>query len=350
MITWAPPTTHLARWTGSRHALNRPAPANNTSFTGYHSNSVEAALLWRCVMAVVLPHGPASGAAGSQVVRSPCAALLDALELPRLMTPAAGFSTPIQTPPPSAPAHYSPPTPRASCSAVSQSSPTTQDPVATNPESPSKISKPPCCRRLTQRFAEELTFRPKLNETSLKLASRLPRSTRPVVTRLSESRKNKEACSKPDHTFSPKLNALSLKLAHERAGRQEEVEARAAELAAARLNEFYSEYTFRPKVSERSMKIAENLGVGFLTRQEMYLQKRQKMVSEGERENVCVDFTTCVRTDRGSIPTDYSSTPSHSPASTTPTQQPPTAAAQWISAAREQGMVQVTDRARSPVH
>ena len=238
-------------------------------------------------MAVVLPHGPATGAAtGSQVVRSPCAALLDALELPRLMTPAAGFSTPVQTPPPSAPCrHFSPPVPRACCSAASQPAPTSQDPAISPDQSPSKY-KPPCCRRLTQRFAEELTFRPKLNETSLKLVSRLPRSTRPVVTRLSESKKNKESCCNSNHTFSPKLNALSLKLAQERAVRQEEVEARAAELAAARLNEFYSEYTFRPKVSERSMKIAEGLGVGFLTRQEMYLQKRQKLV----RVCVCVQL------------------------------------------------------------
>ena len=288
MLTWAPPTTHLAthparglvpamRETGPRPLTTRRLPVAIATVS-------KLPKLWRCVMAVVLPHGPSSGA-GSQVVRSPCAALLDALELPRLMTPAAGFSTPIQTPPPSA-AHYSPPTPRVSFSAISQPSPTTQDSVSINPESPSKSSKPPCCRRLMQRFAEEPTFRPKLNETSLKLVSRLPRSTRPVVTRLSESRKNKKACCKPDHTFSPKLNALSLKLAQERAGRQEEVEARAAELAAARLNEFYSEYTFRPKVSERSMKIADSLGVGFLTRQEMYIQKRQKLVRE--RKGVCV--------------------------------------------------------------
>ena len=302
-------------------------------------------------MAVVLPHGPATGAAtGSQVVRSPCAALLDALELPRLMTPAAGFSTPVQTPPPSAPCrHFSPPVPRACCSAASQPAPTSQDPAISPDQSPSKY-KPPCCRRLTQRFAEELTFRPKLNETSLKLVSRLPRSTRPVVTRLSESKKNKESCCNSNHTFSPKLNALSLKLAQERAVRQEEVEARAAELAAARLNEFYSEYTFRPKVSERSMKIAEGLGVGFLTRQEMYLQKRQKLVRVCAC-NYCV-FIACIHTCtvRGSIPTNIPSTSVHPSASTEPTQQPAAAAAQWTNTTRQQGIETHTVSNLEPGH
>ena len=99
-----------------------------------------------------------------------------------------------------------------------------------------------------------------------------------MVTRLSEVRKSKEQIYKEQLTFSPKLNALSLKLAQDRSERQEEVEARAAELTAARLSEFYSEYTFKPKVSEKSLRIAEGLGVGFLTRQELHLQRRQKMV------------------------------------------------------------------------
>ena len=213
--------------------------------------------------------------------RAPCAALLDTLELPRLMTPAAGFSTPCQTPPRSA-SVISAMSPEVSPLTRLRSA--TPDPpqldavtCSNNTEQYSDRTKPACCRRLAQRFTEELTFRPKLNQTSVKLAARQSRSTRPVVTRLSESRKSKEP-RLPDHTFSPKLNALSLKLAHERAGRQEEVEARSAELAAARMSEFYSEYTFRPKMSERSMKIAEGLGVGFLTRQENHLQRRQKMV------------------------------------------------------------------------
>ena len=129
-----------------------------------------------------------------------------------------------------------------------------------------------------------------------------------MVTRLSESKKNKESCCNSNHTFSPKLNALSLKLAQERAVRQEEVEARAAELAAARLNEFYSEYTFRPKVSERSMKIAEGLGVGFLTRD----------VPSEEHATIVYSLHVSIH--------EHTKIPSTSDPSAEPTQQPAAAA------------------------
>ena len=52
-----------------------------------------------------------------------------------------------------------------------------------------------------------------------------------------------------------------------------------AQAAAARMAEAYAEYTFRPQVSQRSLQIAKDLGTSFLARQQMHLERRQKVVS-----------------------------------------------------------------------
>lgn len=84
---------------------------------------------------------------------------------------------------------------------------------------------PNCRRRLLTDYEKNLTFKPKLNDYSLKIASRKARLSLPVVHRLSEVHRN-ESLPRYDRehlTFAPKLNPLSLKLAHERASRMPEV-------------------------------------------------------------------------------------------------------------------------------
>lgn len=89
----------------------------------------------------------------------------------------------------------------------------------------SREQAPPTCRRrvLTD-YEKNLTFKPKLNNHSLRIASRNSRNTLPLINRLSEVRKNQQPHYDQEHlTFAPKLNPLSLKLAHERASKMPEV-------------------------------------------------------------------------------------------------------------------------------
>ena len=82
---------------------------------------------------------------------------------------------------------------------------------------------PPCRRRIVCDFEKNLTFRPKLNIQSVKLASRNAQSTVPVVHRLLKERKTAQTYKDHNLTFAPKLNALSVRLAQERASRMPEV-------------------------------------------------------------------------------------------------------------------------------
>ncbi len=80
-----------------------------------------------------------------------------------------------------------------------------------------------CRRSLLHEFEKDLTFRPKLNNYSLKIVSRNARTSVPVVHRLLEVkgplvREGTDSCS-----FAPKLNMLSIKLARERVTKMPEV-------------------------------------------------------------------------------------------------------------------------------
>ena len=93
-------------------------------------------------------------------------------------------------------------------------------PVSLHPPPP----PPACRRRLLCDFEKDLTFRPKLNMLSVKLASRNARSNVPVVHRLLEVRKTVQNHYHQHHlTFAPKLNAVSVRLAQERVSRMPEV-------------------------------------------------------------------------------------------------------------------------------
>lgn len=89
----------------------------------------------------------------------------------------------------------------------------------------SREQAPPTCRRrvLTD-YEKNLTFRPKLNSHSLRIASKHSHNSLPLLSRLSKNRKNPLPHYDREHlTFAPKLNPLSLKLAHERASKMSEV-------------------------------------------------------------------------------------------------------------------------------
>ena len=93
--------------------------------------------------------------------------------------------------------------------------------------------RPSCHRNLAAEFEKDLTFRPKLNEISLRMVSRNPRANIPVVHRLLEGRKSLKERFEENLTFAPKLNALSLKLAQERTARMPEVRLRASPSVAS---------------------------------------------------------------------------------------------------------------------
>lgn len=72
-------------------------------------------------------------------------------------------------------------------------------------------------------------------------------------------------------TFAPKLNALSIKLAKERGGKSRT----AAEKTIAFSND---EFTFKPKVSLNSVKIMQQLKTSFMDRQQMHVEKQKRYI------------------------------------------------------------------------
>ena len=84
--------------------------------------------------------------------------------------------------------------------------------------------RPSCRRNLAKELEKELTFRPELNQRSLKIASRSTRQNVPLLCRLTERRKQYvNGVLSNGYTFAPKINAHSVRLAQERAGKIQEV-------------------------------------------------------------------------------------------------------------------------------
>lgn len=73
-------------------------------------------------------------------------------------------------------------------------------------------------------------------------------------------------------TFAPKLNALSIKLAKERGEKLRS----GTEKRIANASE---EFTFKPKVSSNSVKIVQQLKTTFMDRQQMHVEKQKRYVS-----------------------------------------------------------------------
>lgn len=77
-------------------------------------------------------------------------------------------------------------------------------------------------------------------------------------------------------TFTPKLNETSLKLARHRGQKwKESYDSR----LAAQLAEQESAFTFKPRVSIRSERIAQRLTSTFMSRQLRHMERRQQLVA-----------------------------------------------------------------------
>lgn len=77
-----------------------------------------------------------------------------------------------------------------------------------------------CQRNLTKEF----TFKPAMNQNSMKIAARTMRKIMPLEKRLLERKKvDEQAALISDCTFCPKINAHSIKLAQDRASRMHQV-------------------------------------------------------------------------------------------------------------------------------
>ena len=83
-------------------------------------------------------------------------------------------------------------------------------------------------------------------------------------------------------TFQPKLNHLSLQLARRRSERMEEYQEKLQTASDLQMQKHYAQCTFKPIVSEKSAKLAIKLGSTFLSRQQLYMEKRQQLASEGD--------------------------------------------------------------------
>ncbi|XP_078678967.1 uncharacterized protein LOC144914704 isoform X1 [Branchiostoma floridae x Branchiostoma belcheri] len=79
-------------------------------------------------------------------------------------------------------------------------------------------------------------------------------------------------------TFAPRLNATSMRLARERE-RQGNV---VASSAAKQASEEEYMFTFQPRVSSSSRRIAQNLGTTFMARQQMHLERQRKLLEQGQ--------------------------------------------------------------------
>lgn len=88
------------------------------------------------------------------------------------------------------------------------------------------MKRPLCRRNLARELDKEFTFKPELNQKSLKMASRSTRQEVPLVCRLTERRVKPPANKPQEHsgyTFAPRINPRSIKLAQERAEKIDEV-------------------------------------------------------------------------------------------------------------------------------
>ena len=102
----------------------------------------------------------------------------------------------------------------------------------------------------------------------------------PIMTMAAPSTKTpvKFKVKEPELTFSPKLNHTSLKIAREKGPQlRANIMHRAAAVTARLVEE--NTFTFKPKVSSHSVKIAESLGSDFMSRQQQHLEKQKRYVS-----------------------------------------------------------------------
>lgn len=84
-----------------------------------------------------------------------------------------------------------------------------------------QIGRSTCRRNLSKDFEKDLTFKPTINQNSVKIAARIMRQNVPLEVRLFE-RKKKEVPG-ISYSFCPKINAHSIKLIQDKASRMHQV-------------------------------------------------------------------------------------------------------------------------------
>ena len=97
------------------------------------------------------------------------------------------------------------------------------------------------------------------------------------------ARRNLSEYFDKDFTFSPKLNEQSIKLAKERTARLITNDDDNSNKEFSRSNELQKLYTFKPAVSPASIRIVQSLGTTFLTRQQLHIERKQKLLEESQR-------------------------------------------------------------------
>jgi len=102
--------------------------------------------------------------------------------------------------------------------------------------------------------------------------------SKPEVTRT--ARRSLKEYFEKDLTFAPKLNEQSIKLAEERMARMIHEQ---SERDSGRNIECQKIYSFKPQVSPASLKIVQNLGTTFLARQQLHIERKQKLLEEAQR-------------------------------------------------------------------
>lgn len=96
------------------------------------------------------------------------------------------------------------------------------------------------------------------------------------------ARRNLNEYFEKDFTFSPKLNEQSIKLAKERTARLITADDDGNK-EFGRNSELQKIYTFKPTVSPASVRIVQNLGTTFLARQQLHIERKQKLLEESQR-------------------------------------------------------------------
>ena len=102
------------------------------------------------------------------------------------------------------------------------------------------------------------------------------------ITSRSQARRNLNEYFDKDFTFSPKLNEQSIKLAKERTARLITSDDDNNK-EFSRNSELQKIYTFKPIVSPASVRIVQNLGTTFLARQQLHIERKQKLLEESQR-------------------------------------------------------------------
>ena len=137
-------------------------------------------------------------------------------------------------------------------------------------------NSPACKRVILADYEKEATFRPKLNSHSLKILAKSSRTNASISSRIFEANRGHHEES-PRSAAATKPSAHALRSAQDNRGPS--TTTRLAEIQCKSGDPRSCNYTFRPQVSEKSMRIAEGLGTSFLDRQQMHMERKQRMVS-----------------------------------------------------------------------